>query len=43
MVDDESPITGHTTALRRIKYVSSHEVRAGDIQKRVDADPRNRS
>jgi hypothetical protein len=32
MVEDESPITGHTTALRRIKYVPSHEVREGDIQ-----------
>jgi len=31
-VDDEAPITGHTTALRRIKYVSSHEVRDGQIQ-----------
>jgi hypothetical protein len=32
MVDDESPITGHTTAIRRVKYVSSHEVRPGEIQ-----------
>ena len=31
MVDDESPITGHTTALRRIKYVPSHEVSKGDL------------
>jgi len=31
MVDDESPITGHTTAVRRIKYVSSHEVREGEL------------
>jgi len=31
MVDDEAPITGHTTALRRIKYVPSHEVREGEI------------
>jgi hypothetical protein len=32
MVDDDAPITGHTTATRRIKYVSSHEVREGEIQ-----------
>jgi len=32
MVDDESPITGHTTAIRRVKYVSSHEVHEGDLQ-----------
>src|SRR5438874_11891713 len=32
MVDDESPITGHTTAIRRVKYVSSHEVHEGEIQ-----------
>ena len=31
MVDDESPITGHTTALRRIKYVPSHEVSKGEL------------
>src|SRR4051812_27658969 len=35
MVDDDSPITGHTTALRRVKYVSSHEVQAGEIQPHV--------
>jgi len=32
MVDDESPITGHSTAIRRVKYVSSHEVPEGEIQ-----------
>lgn len=32
MVDDDSPITGHTTAIRRVKYVSSHEVHPGEIQ-----------
>ena len=32
MVDDESPITGHTTAIRRVKYVSSHEVHEGDLR-----------
>src|SRR6266446_1957924 len=32
MVDDEAPITGHTTAIRRVKYVSSHEVHEGEIQ-----------
>jgi hypothetical protein len=29
---DQSPITGHSTAIRRAKYVSSHEVPAGQIQ-----------
>ena len=32
MVDDESPITGHTTALRRAKYVPSRELGAGEIE-----------
>jgi len=31
MVDDDTPITGHTTALRRIKYVPSHEVSKCEI------------
>jgi hypothetical protein len=31
MVDNDSPITGHITALRRIKYVPSHEVRESEI------------
>ena len=31
MVDDEAPITGHATAIRRVKYVSSHEVHEGEI------------
>jgi hypothetical protein len=26
MLEDESPITGHSTAVRRVKYVPSHEV-----------------
>jgi hypothetical protein len=34
MVDDDSPITGHTTAIRRVKYVSSHELRPDEIQVR---------
>src|SRR5438128_1027815 len=34
MVDDEAPITGHTTAIRRVKYVSSHEVHEGELAER---------